>query len=136
MMAWFKWSGATTTNPMVFYNGNSSSNGYGCYLDSTSSYKLRCLAGGISWIDLPVTFVPTANTWYHLILIRRSAPWEIYIDGVTKNIVSSANPNLPSGNFRIGNAEGIPLNGLVDSVRFYNRALSVAEISAIYNAEK
>jgi hypothetical protein len=37
---------------------------------------------------------------------------------------------------RFGNVGGTNFKGYIDDVRIYNRALSAAEIQALYNAEK
>jgi hypothetical protein len=70
----------------------------------------------------------------------------VYVNGVLKGtatIVSGPlvyTPLIGAANgFDIGNIAGLNaaryLNGLIDDVRVYNRALSAAEVQALYNAE-
>ena len=76
------------------------------------------------------------NVWHHVIFTSDGTKSILYLDSV--NIGSS--DYVPSGfgsYFRIGRgAADITeyLRGLIDEVRIYNRALSAAEVSALYNA--
>ncbi len=81
-------------------------------------------------------FVPVLNQWYHLALVRNGNVFTIYRNGVSvgseANAVAVPNINAP---LTIGQAEGIGyLDGLIDEVTMYGRALSVADIQAIYEA--
>ena len=79
------------------------------------------------------------NVWSHIAVTYTTAvggsTLRIYVDGALITTVAGPNQNLLAGNqpLRIGNSnaqisEGF--NGLIDEVRVYNRALSVAEIQA------
>jgi hypothetical protein len=84
------------------------------------------------------------NNWHYLVGVLNVNTLKIYIDG---NINNSGNPgSTPYDNtlyhFQVG-AFGPPsdglqqtLQGLIDEVRIYNRALSNAEIKALYDATK
>ena len=78
-------------------------------------------------------WTPAANIWYQLAVTRRGALWTLYrngvFDGITVNAVSLANAAIP---LTIGFAEANSLNGLVDHVMMWNRALSAVEISQLY----
>ena len=81
-------------------------------------------------------FTPDPNTWYHLALVREGTDITIYVNGEpagTDTInVPIANANAP---LTIGQAEGIGyVNGQIDEMTIYHRALSGSEISAIYSA--
>lgn len=80
----------------------------------------------------------TPNKWYHLVgtsdgitarifvngEMRRSAPVEANYLGTTQGVRIGGEVCCPGNNFP----------GLVDEVRFYNRALTPLEIAGIYNA--
>ena len=81
-----------------------------------------------------VAKVVTLNTWHHVAIVQDATHAQsIYVDGVAApgtrppQICSSTSP------FHIGSAEGIGgvLQGSLDDVRFYNRALNQAEIAAL-----
>jgi hypothetical protein len=81
-------------------------------------------------------FSPAIDHWYHLAVSRLGSLYTIYVDGV---VVSSENnadgiPNA-SASLTMGQFEGIGYrDGLLDEVSIYNRALTAAEIKAIYDA--
>ncbi len=76
------------------------------------------------------------NTWYLVAITYDGTTLRLYKDGV---LVSSASapPPTNSSNFRIGAfATSNNFLGLMDNARMYSRALSGAEIQALYNAQK
>ena len=81
------------------------------------------------------------NVWHHCIATRVAATgiMKVYIDRILENskIGPTGTKNSPP-RITIGMLQTnvFHLNGLIDEVRIYNRALSSAEISAIYNATK
>jgi hypothetical protein len=81
-------------------------------------------------------FVPAVNQWYHLAVVRSGDSFTIYTNGVvigtTSYHVSIPHPNAP---LTIGQSEGLGyLNGRLDEISVYQRALAGSEIAAIYNA--
>ncbi|MGC8776316.1 MAG: LamG domain-containing protein, partial [Minisyncoccia bacterium] len=88
-----------------------------------------CDFGGSTYI--------TAGLWYHFAFINNNSPFvtdKVFINGILDS-QSTRNPYIgPSTQLRIGGGWYPPINGLIDEVRIYNRALSDAEIQAIYNA--
>jgi hypothetical protein len=81
-------------------------------------------------------FSPVVNTWYHLAVTRSSSLYTLYINGVAAaSAINTAIIPSPSAFLTIGEAENIGfMNGLVDEVTIYNRALTSAEIASIYTA--
>jgi hypothetical protein len=86
----------------------------------------------------------TINNWIHLTYIVQSSILKIYKNGVlinSKIVNSPIDINVMNSNaIRLGvvppNEGRFPLNGSLDDLRIYNRALSDAEVQALYNAEK
>jgi hypothetical protein len=81
-------------------------------------------------------FYPDWDSWYHLAAVRSNTTLTIYVNGVAvgTDTIDFAIPN-PSAPLTFGLAEGIGfIEGLLDEVTIYNRALSGTEISAIYSA--
>jgi hypothetical protein len=89
----------------------------------------------------------TVGTWAQVVLTYDGTTQSIYINGafassattVSGPIIYSPLPGTANG-FDIGNTTNLSaaryFPGLIDDVRVYNRALSPAEIQALYNAEK
>lgn len=110
------------------------------YTDNPTNWNIT--SGGVrSTVTGPTT---TINTWYHSVGTYDYATGEMkyYIDGQlvgSRNIGSRKTIDLSTSSVRIGygpssNSPYFP--GLIDDIRIYNRALSAAEVTAIYNAEK
>ena len=84
--------------------------------------------------------IPTFQ-WVHYVGTFDGTDIKIYVNGILENTANS--PGSVSSNTQplvlgrwYGNHAAYYLNGLIDEVRVYNRALSAAEIAAIYNATK
>lgn len=81
----------------------------------------------------------TPNSWHHIVGTYNKPVMTIYIDGVQKAQKNhSVGGNLPthgSGNLQIGRfgpTWGQYFGGAIDDVRIYNRVLSQAEITRLY----
>ena len=80
------------------------------------------------------------NKWHHLVFVRNGNTITngiLYIDNNPVGIASWGNFGSDSTNNVIGIYEqtlSYPFNGLIDDVRVYNRALTAAEIQALYKS--
>ena len=83
---------------------------------------------------------PQAQVWYHVTGVKTSSQISIYVNGTLENTTSlgsftdTNSTDLLFGTTVITNGKTAWLNGLVDEVELFNRALSATEIAAIYNA--
>jgi hypothetical protein len=85
---------------------------------------------------------PEAGRWYHLTGVRDSVKGELrlYVDGELAGRASAClSQAAPVGNTVIGRGKfgGNPvdyLDGTVDQVHLYDRALSAAEVKALYDS--
>lgn len=77
------------------------------------------------------------DTWHHYIMRRQGAVYTSFIDGEYFN--SETNDfNLFTGNtapLTIGRSENLSVEGTLDDIRLYNRALSDVEIHHLYASE-
>ena len=115
----------------VIYKGNDN-----YYVEGTSSNSslpaMRCTSGSPLYGTLPLT----VNTWAHLAATYDGATMRLYVNGVqvasraqTGAIATSTNPLQIGGDSFYGQY----FAGLIDEVRIYNQALSVAEIQIDMN---
>jgi hypothetical protein len=80
------------------------------------------------------------NVWYYITLSNDGTTSKIYVNGTivkSENVTGSITTNTSDiilGRCLTGSL--YPLDGKLDDVRIYNRALSDAEVTALYNAEK
>jgi hypothetical protein len=78
----------------------------------------------------------SANTWYHVAVSWGSGGMKMYVNGALQS--ANSDPRTPAAfgsNFRIGQNSSFKANGqggLIDDVRVYSRAISDAEVKAIY----
>ena len=73
--------------------------------------------------------------WHHVAVTRDGASWRLFVDGT--NVKTNTDPRaIPGANadLTIGRAEDTWFEGLLDEVAIYDRALSVAEVEAIFRA--
>jgi GH25 family lysozyme M1 (1,4-beta-N-acetylmuramidase) len=93
-------------------------------------------SGVADYIFSPAYTVPV-NTWTHLAFVGTSTTVTLYVNGVLKGTVSASNFQLPCaciGGDLIGNGSLTdPMQGSLDEIQVYHRALSGSEIAAIYN---
>src|SRR5437867_4698786 len=81
-------------------------------------------------------FAPNLNQWYHLAVRRQGNTFTAFVNGLPAgsviNTAAIPNPNAP---LTIGQAEGVGfMNGRLDGVAIYNRALTEQELQTIFNA--
>ncbi len=93
-------------------------------------------AGYITWQTDGLgdtTAAVAANSWNHIIGAFNGTNRLLYVNGILQSTksatLSSTTQNLVVGRYQGGNY----LNGTIDEVRIYNRALSPTEILGLYN---
>jgi hypothetical protein len=134
MECWVYWDGDTTgvMYPTIIYNGNSSTDGYGLYLDDPNTDELTFLAGGI--VAVPTGIWLTQRVWTHLALTCDDTnDWKVYVNS-TEIDLGSISPWQPTDGFYVGgmlNANNF--EGTVDEVRFWKTCLTSTQISDYMN---
>jgi len=130
----------------VVYNGNdgvptTGPGGYGFGMGNGAGdlgSKLTGLYGYVTWIDSGYTF-PSANSWYHVVMVRSSGTVFFYVNGAQTSNTNTSSPNTPSNVFTIGNEldpSNRPyrfFNGIIDEVRISNSVRSADWIKTEYN---
>ncbi len=103
---------------------------------------------GLAFVQVNSAFPVSAGLWYQLAVVVENRVVTLFVNGVNKS-VPAANGGIAPANFgTTKNAEGIRnfgrfaytdyanyLNGSLDDIRFYNRALSADEVSYLYDLE-
>lgn len=131
--AWFKFTGTATFQPIIasgtqpnvqtFFSVNSSTDlNFG---SRSSNYQM------ISYSGL------SSNTWYHAVAtLDSSANGKLYLNGLQVGSLAMQTPSLTAkSQLAIGESKRVSshFGGFIDEVAIYNRALSAAEVSNIYN---
>jgi len=89
------------------------------------------------------------GNWHHIFIVSNGSTWSIYLDGASKTVTvgtSSSNngwlgvvgsaDTIRIANRRVNSTDSLYLNGDLDEVRVYDRALSATEVAAIYAQTK
>ncbi|MEK7089417.1 MAG: LamG domain-containing protein [Patescibacteria group bacterium] len=104
---------------------------------SATQFKFQYGSGGACQNASSVT-VPATNQWFHIV-----ATWDglagakMYVNGTSEgNNVAVSNVSIAQASTYIASQAGTTsfINGLVDDLRIYNRALSADEVKQLYNA--
>ncbi len=84
--------------------------------------------------------VPANSAWHHMVATYDGSTKKIFLDGalVLSDAYSSALTTGGASQYIgvYGGGGGYFFNGKIDNVRVYNRALSTAEVTALYNATR
>ena len=138
--AWVKFDTTNTIDDIISKDGGASDRGY--RLNKEAEGTLSCnVAIDATNVALVVTATtPSANVWYHIICVYTpSTSIAIFINGVQGAInitsIPASQRNAVSGpniGLRHDTASGY-MDGNIDDVRVYNRALSAREVKMIYN---
>jgi hypothetical protein len=121
------------------YNGNDAG-GYGFGISNgagLSGSVLTGLYGAVAYINSGYTFA-SANTWYHVVMVRASGTTYFYVNGNQTASTGASVPLAPNDRLTIGNQmdpSNNPtryFNGTIDEVRIYNRSLSADEVKQFY----
>jgi hypothetical protein len=91
----------------------------------------------------PSTFLyaPTLNVWTHLAIVAQGSGTFLYVDGalqetlgaITLGTKTTANAVIGGTGEPIVGGDNDPYKGKLDEIRFYNRALTLAEIQSVMN---
>ena len=97
--------------------------------DATTQYNNNC----------PVNIAGRAGEWIQIVAVWNTTSCTMYLNGVAKISQSTTLGMNTTTDFplRIGtaySASGYEIDGKIDEVRIYNRALSAAEVQALYKS--
>ena len=84
---------------------------------------------------------PQANRWYHVVGVRSADSMKLFVDGALAGQLDTCIPSRATGPLVVGRGKSGGgnvdfVNGIVDGVRVYDRALADADVAALYNEEK
>ena len=140
--SWFSISGSCVDNAEcgIWDKHRGWGDGFGSWVEGGSVYFI--------WEDYPSSARPyngnvnyhiNNNVWTHATYVKSGMTIKLYINGEfvgSNSITSGTNINNTLDHFYIGARENIrnhqTLEGLVDELRVYNRALSESEINLLY----
>ena len=136
LSGWFRYSG------VVALRDNTAGNGWILGLNSGGFLACRAGAGGAREAKSNVPIAKLADGWHHLALTRSGGTLRCYLDGdsvATATGLTEANAPaavLPWHAMNNGAVSEQYSRGRADEVAIHTRALTAAEIEALYRAER
>ena len=133
---WARWDEPIGSDCLVGHNEGGGSNNKWFFLADSTSLKFHVntpnLGTGV-WMTAP--FVPETGRWYHLAVTRTGTTYSFHVDGAVVGSVDDPTP-IPNANapLVIGWTEGSYMNGSLDELGIYPRALTATELQAIVAA--
>ena len=123
--AWIRPDAFSGTSYAV-YNGTLASDGYGISFDASGNIGITT---GNDGSVVSGTALATGS-WSHVVAVRNSGTWELYVNGFAVDITFTQAPDIPNTAAAIGadDTGANAFDGLIDEVRFWSAARSTAEI--------
>jgi len=138
--AWINTSNPTAFFPNIFSNSSNNTNGYTLELYSSTG-KIDLNLAGVHVVQGGTVLQP--NTWYFVTGTWNGSTAAVYLNGsLDGSVATTSSLTYTSAASYIGAVRLNPgtahlwLPGLIDDVRIYNRALTAAQIAAMYNGAK
>ncbi len=115
---------------------------------SSSSFNTQSMPNQPNLIDFGVAVNPaaarstrvqlTADVWQHVVFIKDSSMTLIYLNSALVDTAANVGPTVYNGNEQLGFARcyyysARHWNGVMDDARIYRRALTSAEVAALYH---
>jgi hypothetical protein len=125
--------GATGTHRQFIDHGVNANNSWSLRL-GTSNTVLHDQDGGVG---LDSTTALSEGSWRHVVGLSNGTHRKIYLDGVEAKSGTALAITNNTSDVNIARRISSPYYfypGKIDDVRIYNRALSAAEVAAIYNS--
>jgi hypothetical protein len=128
------WINNIPSGSTLYYLWGDPGNSMRCFVNGApGSGNMRFVGTGLPNVD--VTDVTSGPT--HITYVRTLSPNQVttYKNGVQVGTFNITGTLTTGTGFRIGTYNTTGLNGLMDEFRMYNRALSAAEVSQVWNQE-
>ena len=134
---WFKWNALATNRVLVI-----GADGAGYYLHTNSSDATKIdfeIYYSGSWYKLTSATSVSAGVWYHIVATWDGSIMKLYFNGAQdpNTLARTAMSDRASSGDRTFSSlsSSYVINGVMDDVRIYNRALSAEEVLALYQAK-
>lgn len=122
---------------MSRYKTSSPYEGWGLKLQATTGNLMFWSDGVGSWVT-STSAVPNDGLYHHVLMVGDGASGTFYIDGNTAGTFTYTPPSTASTACYLGRgpsgSDPKTLNGKIDEVRIYSRALSATEIKMLYDS--
>lgn len=131
---WVNYSHTPQSSAGLLEDGN-----YALKLEQTGNPNHAVGISQAGHLDSSFNYAAPTNTWVHLTFVANSTFVELFANGVFKDSIKTNNLPLPRAYIGAGYVSNLDKHvdfmlGNIDDLMIFNRALTDAEITAIYNA--
>ncbi len=132
-------SPADSFNRIFHFTDSGATGSHRCYLDSTGTNKIYIIFDDnvASQVLVSTNEAVQASRWYHVVFVDDGVNGSLYLDGTFQNRIDvSALGSVTMRSLAIGaNEDGSNQvwDGLIDEFRFYDSALTQAEVLYLYD---
>ncbi|MBU0660889.1 prepilin-type N-terminal cleavage/methylation domain-containing protein [Patescibacteria group bacterium] len=131
LSVWFKKSDLSDGGAFIFKNSQ-----YFLWIDSNG--KVNFILYKPNWTEVSLEWVDRINDtdWHHVVALYDGEAMKIYIDNQElASLETNGNIQSRTNDVRIGSQNDTlnEFDGLLDTIRIYDRAVSLEEIDALYN---
>ncbi|MBI5492005.1 MAG: LamG domain-containing protein [Deltaproteobacteria bacterium] len=136
--AWFKLD-VLNVNQILVAKWNAAPNlAYALFITTANKGQFYVSSNGTATSNIVGSTVLTTGVWYHLVGVYTGSQLQLYLNSVSDATPVTYSSGIYNCNqdFRLGiNSGGLyPIDGTIDDVAIWSRALSTTEIGALYNA--
>ncbi|GEM_PF-6113247 len=137
IMAWVKLT-STVASQVIIAKGTAANSQYYIREQAGGAVRFFITAGGSGATLTTAAGVITANTWYHIAGVYNGTDLRIYVNGALVGGPLSKTGNMVDNGLGVaigGHTDAaLPLGGIIDDTRIYNRALTLSEIQTDLNS--
>ena len=125
LIAKYNYNGVNQRSYQLWFNANAFN-----FANSTDGTAGTEKSGGLS-------YTPTTGVWYHVVYsFFNTGSCIVYVNGASLGTITSLNTTTfnSTGNMRLGNNySSVALNGKLDEVAVFNKALNQQDVNYLYN---
>ncbi|MER5181772.1 LamG-like jellyroll fold domain-containing protein [Streptomyces sp. NPDC002896] len=142
--AWVNLADTSTYRTFVAQGGTNRASFYLQYSKADNAFRLHAASSDVAspsaFYDATASTAPTLNTWTHLVGVfdATTGSMKLYVNGAQAGSATDTSPWTGTGPLSIGGTKTAGgttsdvVNGEVDNVQTYQRALSASEVSSLY----